>query len=80
MWVDKESYVSLKEEMYAKSGKLLKESSVLDMKMIDGRNIPVKVEITNKLRKNSKTVFEMTDIVYDKVASDEEFSMRYLQR
>jgi len=80
MWVDKDSYISLKEEMYAKSGKLLKESNVLQIKTIEGRNIPVKVEMINKLRKNSKTIFEMTDVVFDKITSDEEFSMRYLQR
>ncbi len=80
MWVDKESYVSLKEEMYAKSGKLLKESNVIEMKKVDGRNVPVKVQMVNKLRKNSKTIFTMTDIVFDKAIPEEVFTMRYLQR
>lgn len=80
MWVDKENYVALKEEMFAKSGKLLKESNVLQIKKISGKSIPVKVEMINKLRKNSKTVFEMTDITFDIEMDENEFTMRYLQR
>ena len=80
MWVDKETFVALKEEMYAKSGKLLKVSNVLETKEIGGRNFPVKVEMVNKLRKNSKTVFEMKDVVFDKPMDEEKFSMRYLRR
>ena len=80
MWVDKETFVALKEEMYAKSGKLLKVSNVLETKEIGGRNFAVKVEMVNKLRKNSKTVFEMTDVVFDKPMDENKFSMRYLRR
>ena len=80
MWVDKETFVALKEEMYAKSGKLLKVSNVLETKEIGGRNFPVKVEMVNKLRKNSKTVFEMKDVLFDKPMDEEKFSMRYLRR
>jgi outer membrane lipoprotein-sorting protein len=80
MWVDKEYFISWKEEMYAKSGKLLKESNTLDIKKIGDRWFPVKVEMINKLRKNSKTVFEMKDLVFDKKMSEDMFSMRYLRR
>ncbi len=80
MWVDKETFVALKEEMYAKSGKLLKVSNVLETKEIGGRKFAVKVEMVNKLRKNSKTVFEMIDVVFDKPMDEEKFSMRYLRR
>lgn len=80
MWVDKETFVALKEEMYAKSGKLLKVSTVLETKKIGERNFPIKSEMVNKLRKNSKTVFEMKDIVFDKLMDEAKFSMRYLRR
>lgn len=80
MWVDKETFVALKEEMYAKSGKLLKVANVLETKVIDGKNFPVKTEMVNKLRKNSRTVFEMKEIVFDKPMDEGKFSMRYLRR
>ncbi len=80
MWVTKDSFVALKEEMYAKSGKLLKVSNVLETKKIGGRQFATKVEMVNKLRKNSKTVFTMKDIVFDKPMDKGKFSMRYLRK
>lgn len=80
MWVNKETFVAEKEEMYARSGKLLKVSTVLETKTIDGRAIPTRTEMSNKLRKNSKTIFTMSDISFDKSYKEDEFSMRYLRR
>lgn len=80
MWVEKQAFVPLKEEMYAKSGKLLKVSTVLEIKKIGTRDFPVKVEMVNMIRKNSKTVFEMKDVVFDVKLADDIFTMRNLQR
>lgn len=80
MWVDKQSFVPLKEELYAKSGKLLKVSRVLEIKKIGSRLFPVKVEMVNMLRKNSKTVFEMKDVAFDVKLPNDMFTMRNLQR
>ncbi|MEK6793230.1 MAG: outer membrane lipoprotein-sorting protein [Spirochaetota bacterium] len=80
MWVDKETFVGWKQEMYAKSGKLLKESRTLKVETIGGRIYPVKVEMVNKLRKDTKTEFEQTDLVFDTPMNESEFTVRYLQR
>lgn len=80
MWVDKQLMLGRKEELYAKSGKLLKEMRVLEVKKIGSRQFPVKVEMVNKLRKDSRTVFEMNDIVFDAKLPDNAFSLQNLQR
>ena len=80
MWVEKATFVAWKEEMYAKSGKLLKEANVLEMKKIGTRNVPIKSEMINKLRKNSRTIFEMQNIEFDKPMKEEMFSLRWLRR
>jgi len=80
MWVDKNSFVALKEEMYAKSGKLLKVSNVLEMKKINGRNIATKIEMVNVLRKDSKTVFTMENIIFDQPLDENIFTIRYLRK
>ncbi len=80
MWVDTETFVAWKEEMYAKSGKLLKVANVLEVKKLGKRSVPVKSEMVNKLRKNSKTVFEMHDIEFDTPMKEENFSLRWLRR
>jgi outer membrane lipoprotein-sorting protein len=80
MWVDKALFIQWKEEMYAKSGALLKVSHVLDVKQLGVRHFPTKIEMINMLRKNTKTIFEMSDILFDVKVSDKEFSMQNLQR
>jgi outer membrane lipoprotein-sorting protein len=80
MWVDKELLIPRKEEMYAKSGTLLKVSHVLDIKKIGSRHFPTKVEMVNKLRKDTKTVFEMTDVAFDVKVDNDVFSLQNLQR
>jgi len=79
MWVDQELFIPWKEEMYAKSGRLLKEMNVLEIKQFGNRYFPVKSEMVNKLRKNSKTVFELEDIAFDVDIPDDMFSLRYLK-
>ncbi|MBD3320752.1 MAG: outer membrane lipoprotein-sorting protein [Chitinivibrionales bacterium] len=80
MWVAKSNFVQIKEEMYAKSGKLLKTANTLEIQTIGNRDFAVKVEMVNKLRKNSRTVFTMKDITFDKPLDESVFSMRYLRR
>jgi hypothetical protein len=80
MWVGKDDFVAWKEEMYAKSGKLLKVAKVLAVKKTGRRMIPVKSVMENKLRNNSSTEFAMNDIAFDTPLDDALFTMRYLRR
>ncbi|HUX14277.1 MAG TPA: outer membrane lipoprotein-sorting protein [Spirochaetia bacterium] len=80
IWVDEERFTSLREEMYAKSGRLLKVSRTLEVRQIEGRYFPVKVEMSDQLRQNSKTVFTMTDIKFNVPVNNSEFSLRNLSR
>jgi hypothetical protein len=80
MWVDKSLFIQWKEEMYGKSGILLKVSHVLEVKKIGARHFPTKIEMVNKLRKDTKTVFEMTDVVFDVKLDNNVFSLQNLQR
>ncbi|HKL86282.1 MAG TPA: outer membrane lipoprotein-sorting protein, partial [Treponemataceae bacterium] len=65
LWIDSERYITLKAEMYAKSGKLLKESTVLEVKQFGSRWYPVKTLMKDTLRKGNGTLFEMTDLLFD---------------
>jgi outer membrane lipoprotein-sorting protein len=80
MWVDKKTYVPLKTERYALSGTILKEELVLETKEIKGKQFPVKVEIRDLLRKDSKTIFSFNNITLDEAIPDSVFSMRNLER
>jgi outer membrane lipoprotein-sorting protein len=80
MWIDTERFIALREEMYAKSGKLLKISRVLEVRKIGERYFPVKSEFADKLRNGSKTVFTMLDVQLDVPVSEKLFTMQNLQK
>jgi len=79
-WVDGQRFVVLKSEMYAKSGKLLKESRVLEVKAFGKRWYPVTVMMKDLLKKGGGTVFTMTDVRFDVSLPDDMFSLRRLGR
>jgi outer membrane lipoprotein-sorting protein len=80
LWVDAERWISLREEMYARSGKLLKTSSVLEVRRIGERWFPVRTELVSALRKDSKTVFSMDKVELDPVLDPRQFTMAALTR
>ncbi len=80
LWIDKERYVGLRGEMYAKSGRLLKESRSLEVRNVGGRWYPVRTEMVNRLRKDTRTVFVLEDLKLDVRLEDSRFSMAELTR
>lgn len=80
IWVDKEQYVAWKSEMYAKSGKLLKVLTINEIKKIGDRYYSTKLRMEDKLKGNSYTDIELTNIVLDKKISEDTFSMKNLEK
>ncbi len=78
-WVDKERFIGLKEELYAQSGRLLKEMNVTEVKNINGRWYPVRTEMTDKLKKNTKTEFIVHDITFNPDIPANMFTIEHLQ-
>ncbi len=79
-WVDAERFVVLKAEMYAKSGKLLKESTALEVKQFGTRWFTTKVKMEDKLKKGGGTVFTMKDIQFGVSLPADMFSLQRLSR
>lgn len=65
MWVDKERFIELKEELFAPSGKLLKVSSTEKIEQFGARYYPTVVIMQDKLRKNSNTRFAIDKIQFN---------------
>jgi outer membrane lipoprotein-sorting protein len=80
MWVDSERYVTLKEEMYAKSGKLLKTSRSLEVRKFGERWFASSVEMQSKLRKDTKTAFMMDKLELDVKLDERQFSLATLTK
>jgi len=80
-WVDKEYLLPTKEELYAKSGKLLKTASLHEIKKIDGRWFPSKFIYKDELKRNSKgTEWIINDIKFNKKIPDSRFSKALLRK
>jgi len=80
-WVDAEYFLPIKEELYAKSGKLLKSTSMDGIKKIGDRWFPTRFIFKDELKKNSKgTEWIIKDIQFDQEISDIIFSKSNLRK
>ena len=80
IWIDAERWISVKEEMYARSGKLLKTSRVLEARRMGQRWFPVKSELVSALRSGTRTVFYLDEVELDPVLDQRQFTMAALTK
>ena len=78
-WVDKERFIGLQEELYAQSGKLLKETKLNEAQEIEGRWIPVDSVMENKLRKDTYTGFKIVQIDFNPEIPEGTFTLQNLR-
>ena len=80
-WIDKEYLLPIKEELYAKSGKLLKTATMDGIKKIQGRWFPSRFLFKDELKRNSKgTEWQIDDIQFDVDIPDRRFSKSNLRK
>jgi outer membrane lipoprotein-sorting protein len=80
MWIDSERFVPLKEELFAKSGQLLKTATYSDVERIDGRWYPKTVVYKDVLKDGDGTEFTLLDIQFNQDIPDYIFSKAALKR
>jgi len=80
IWVDKERFVSLKEDRFAKGGKLLKRTEVKDVQRMDGRWIPKKILFKDMLKTGVGTEFILNDVQFNADIPDYIFTKASLRR
>ena len=81
VWVDDEYLLPIKEELYAKSGKLLKSTSIDGIKKIQGRWFPTRFIFKDELKRNSKgTEWVIEDIQFDVDIPSSRFSKALLRK
>ena len=80
LWVDKTRYLPLKQELYAKSGKLLKKMELSDIIKIEGRWFPRQFRFKDMLKEGKGTEFIINDIDFDVDIPDYRFSKAALRR
>ena len=80
-WIDKEYLLPTKEELYAKSGKLLKTSTMDGIKKVQGRWFPSRFVFKDELKRNSKgTEWVIDEIEFDVNIPNSRFSKALLRK
>jgi outer membrane lipoprotein-sorting protein len=80
MWVDAERFVPLKQELYAKSGQLLKRLEMKEVKQIQGRWFPMTMVYKDMLKEGDGTEFKMTSIQFNVEIPEYIFSKAALKK
>jgi outer membrane lipoprotein-sorting protein len=80
-WIDKEYLLPMKEELYAKSGKLLKTSTMDGIKKVQRRWFPSRFIYKDELKRNSKgTEWIIDEIEFDVDIPESRFSKALLRK
>lgn len=80
-WLDAETNIPLRQELYAVSGMLLKTWEMKDPKTYEGgRQFPTRMVIRDEVKKGSTTTIEMTEMSFGVTLDEEVFAMRWLER
>ena len=80
-WIDKEYLLPMKEELYAKSGKLLKTSTMSGVRKVQDRWFPSQFIYKDELKRNSKgTEWIIDEIAFDIDIPDSRFSKALLRK
>jgi outer membrane lipoprotein-sorting protein len=80
VWVDKDRFIPLKKELYAKSGILLKRMQLSDVKQIQGRWFPKKILFKDVLKEGDGTEFQIKEIIFNTTIPDYIFSKASLKK
>ena len=80
IWVDKERFVSLREERYAKSGKLIKTIQVMSVRRIENRWFPMEIVFKDELKTGKGTKFILESIEFNADIPEYVFSKASLRR
>jgi len=80
-WIDKEYLLPIKEELYAKSEKLLKTSTMDGIRKVQSRWFPSRFIFKDELKRNSKgTEWVIDEIEFDSDISESRFSKARLRK
>ena len=80
MWIDKERFIPIRQELFARSGQLLKRTDLSEVKNIQGRWFPTKIVYKDMLKDGNGTEFRMTNVKFDQEIPDYIFTKAALKQ
>lgn len=80
IWVDRERYAVMREERFARSGRLLKTAVVESVRRFGDRWLPDRVRFKDAMKEGEGTVFAILEIQFDAAIPDAVFSKAALKK
>lgn len=78
-WVDKKEYIVLKAELYDEDGFLVRTEKASELKMMDGRLLPSRIELLPAENPGNKTIVEIREMKFNIPIQDSFFSQQNMQ-
>jgi len=79
-WIDKKELLVLKTELYDEDGYLVRTELGSEIKVMDGRVIPTRIELIPAEEKGNKTIVEIKEIKFNVTIEDSFFSQQNMKR
>jgi outer membrane lipoprotein-sorting protein len=79
-WIDKKDFLFLKSELYDQDGYLVRTELGSEIKPMDGRLIPTRIELIPAEEENQKTIIEIKEIQFNVAIEDAFFSQQNMKR
>jgi outer membrane lipoprotein-sorting protein len=79
-WIDKKDLLLLKAELYDEDGYLVRTESGSEIKVMDGRIIPTRLELVPAEEEGNKTIVEIKEIKFNVAIEDSFFSQQNMKR
>ena len=80
IWIDKQNMMPLRQELFALSGMMLKVWIMSEIEMVSGRPVARRMEISDQLKQDSRTVFSLEEVSFGVELESEIFTRRWLER
>ena len=79
-WISKEDYMQMKSEYYDEYGDLVRTEIASEVKYMDDRNIPTRIEVIPENKENQKTVIIVDNMKFNQNIPDNFFSQQNMKR
>jgi outer membrane lipoprotein-sorting protein len=80
MWISKEDYYWLKAEFYDEDGELVNTEILSEIKLLDDRKLPTRMEMIPSDKNGHKTILIFNDIEFDVNLDESFFSQQNMRR
>jgi len=79
-WIDKKDFLFLKSELYDEDGYLVRTELGKEIKTMDGRLIPTRIELIPAEEEGQMTIIEMKEVQFNQPIEDNFFSQQNMKR